>query len=86
MLTMKNLENVFEAAEKNKNKYIGVKIEMKGFPQPEVIINQSDNFKSKLAYYQKAYDEDLNLKAAKGIKIVGMVNGDDYAWIESSLA
>lgn len=86
MLTMKNLENVFEAAEKNQNKYIGVKIEMKGFSQPEVIINPIENFHEKLAYYQKAYDEELNLKAAKGIKIVGIANGDNYAFIETALA
>ena len=86
MLTMKNLENVFETAKKSKNKYIGVKIEMEGFERPEVIINPSENFETKLAYYKKTYDKDLVLKSFKGIKIVGVINGNDYAWIESSLA
>jgi hypothetical protein len=86
MFTMKNLENVFEAAEKNQNKYIGVKIEAKGSAKPEIIINPSENFKAKLEYYQKAYDENLSLKAAKGIKIVSAAGGNDFAWLETSLA
>ncbi len=85
MFTMKNLENVFEAAEKNKNKYIAVKIEAKGSEKPEIIINPSENFKSKLAYYQNAYDENLSLKAAKGIKIVSVTAGNDFAWLELAL-
>ncbi|MDF2844808.1 MAG: hypothetical protein K0R00_3234 [Herbinix sp.] len=86
MFTMKNLENVFEAAVTNKHKYIAVKIETKGSEKPEIIINPSENFKPKLEYYQGAYEEDLTLKKAKGIKIVGAVSGNDFAWIESSLA
>jgi len=85
MFTMKNLENLFETAEKNQNKYIAVMIEAKGSAKPEIIINPSENFKAKLDYYKKAYDENLNLKASKGIKIVGAINGNDFAWLESSL-
>lgn len=85
MFTMKNLENVFETAEKNQNKYVAVKIEAKGSEKPEIIINPSENFKVKLTYYQDAYDENLSLKSAKGIKIVGAVSGNDFAWLESSL-
>jgi len=85
MFTMKNLENVFEAAEKNMHKYIAVKVESKESEKPEIIINPAENFKVKLAYYQGAYDENLSLKAAKGIKITGATSGDDFAWLESSL-
>jgi len=85
MFTMKNLENVFEAAIKNNNKYIAVKVETKGSEKPEIIINPAENFESKLEYYQNAYDENLSLKKAKGIKIVAAINGNDFAWIESSL-
>ena len=52
---------------------------------PESIINPSENFGTKLDYYKKAYDDNLNLKATKGIKITGAINGNDFAWLESSL-
>lgn len=84
MLSMNNLENMFASAAKNNHKYIGVKIEMEGFEKPEIIINQSENFGTKLAYYQKAYDDDLTLKSFKGIKIIGLISGNDFAWIEQS--
>lgn len=85
MLSMKNLENMFKSAAKNNHKYVGVKIEMEGFAKPEIIINQSENFETKLAYYQKSYNDDLTLKSFKGIKIVGLISGNDFAWIEQSL-
>jgi hypothetical protein len=85
MFTMKNLENVFEAAVKNQHKYIAVKVEANGSEKPEIIINPSENFDVKLAYYQNAYDENLSLKAAKGIKIIGAASGNDYSWLETAL-
>jgi hypothetical protein len=39
-------------------------------PVPEMIVNQPENFAAKLAYYSKAYNEDLTLKNAPHIKIV----------------
>lgn len=39
-------------------------------PQPELIINYPENFAAKLGYYEKAYNEDLTLKANPTIKIV----------------
>lgn len=40
-------------------------------PEPEIIINPMENAENKLAYYAKAYNEDLTLKANPSIKIVG---------------
>lgn len=37
---------------------------------PEIIINPKTNFKAKLEYYAKAYNDDLTLKANPNIKIV----------------
>jgi hypothetical protein len=37
--------------------------------EPEMIINPKANFEEKLAYYEKAYNEDLTMKAAPHIKI-----------------
>ena len=44
MLTMKNLELCFESAKEQGFSYVGVKIKMEGFEEPEVIINPIANF------------------------------------------
>lgn len=46
-------------------------IEMPGFPMPELITNPVPNLQKKLEYYKNTYDENLEHKHAKGIKIVG---------------
>lgn len=38
-------------------------------PVPEIIINGEANFETKLAYYERAYNEDLTLKNNPAIKI-----------------
>ena len=68
--SMKELEQVVnEAIEKNRS--LGLFIEMSGFPKPELITNPVENLEMKLEYYKKTYDEDLEHKHAKGIKIIG---------------
>ena len=84
-MTIDNLEKCFNTAKELKQKYVGVKIEMEGFTKPEIIINESENFDSKLAYYKKAYNEDLTLKTFKGIKIIGFTFGDNFSEIEDDL-
>lgn len=84
-LTIHNLEKCFAAASEQDKQYIGVLIEMKGFPRPEVIINENANFDAKFDYYKAAYDENLNHKQAPGIRIIGFTYGDDYAGIEYDL-
>ena len=77
-LTMMDLENVFNQAIGFGANYIGVRIQMEGFDEPEVIINPKENFETKLAYYKKAYDDDLTLKTFNGIKIIGCEYGDSF--------
>lgn len=84
-LTLNNLEECFNKAIEENKKYIGVKIEMQGFPKPEIIINENENFTSKLAYYEKAYNEELTLKTFNGIKIVGFTYGNSFKDIEEDL-
>lgn len=84
-LTMTNLENCFAEAKREEWAYIGVKIQMQGFEQPEVIINPFNNFDAKLDYYKKAYNDDLTLKTFNGIKIIGFTFGDDFGDIEADL-
>lgn len=84
-LTVNNLENCFEEAKLLGVPYVAVKIEMAGFPQPEIIINRRENIESKLEYYKKTYDENLNHKFEQGIKIVGFTYGDDFGDIQEDL-
>lgn len=42
-----------------------VKIETEDNPGPEIIINGTENFAAKLSYYDKAYNDDMELIAAK---------------------
>jgi len=84
-VTMKDLEDCFESAVDEDCDYVAVKIQMQGFEKPEIIINQRENFQTKLAYYKKAYNDDLALKTFSGIKIVGFTFGDDWNEIECYL-
>ncbi len=68
--TMKDLEEVVGIAIK-KNEPLGLLIEMPGFELPELITNPVVNLKKKLDYYRKTYDENLEHKYSKGIKIIG---------------
>jgi len=85
MLTMINLERCFESAKEQGYPYVGVKIKMEGFEEPEVIINPIANFNKKLEYYKKAYNDELTLKSFNGIKIIGFTYGDSYDEIEMDL-
>lgn len=84
-LTIENLEKCFYEASQQDKKYVGVLIHMEGFPKDEIIINENANFDSKFDYYKKTYDEFLNHKHAKGIRISGFTYGDTFSEIESDL-
>ena len=80
---MEELVDIFEEAKKNHYDYIGVAIQMEGYPSEEIIINRLGNFEKKLEYYKNAFNEDLTLKANNGIKIVGVYATyffDDIEW------
>lgn len=82
---IENLEKCFFEASLKGAKYVGVKIQMQGFPKPEIIINENENFDSKFAYYKKAYNDNLTLKSFEGVKIVGFTYGDSFEAIEHDL-
>lgn len=50
---------------------IKVFIEMPDLEEPETISNPACNVKTKMEYYKKAYNEDLELKTFNAIKISG---------------
>ncbi|MHB8034694.1 hypothetical protein CF069_12295 [Clostridium botulinum] len=85
MLTLKKLEKFFCKARENNIKYIGIIIKMSGFNKPEIIINPNVNLNSKFNYYKKTYDENLNHKFAKDIKIVGVSIGNSFQEIYDNL-
>jgi hypothetical protein len=84
-VTLNDLNEIINSAIEIDMKYIGVKIKMQGFEKAEVIINQSENFKTKQEYYNKAYNEDLALKTFSGIRIVNAAFGNSFSEIESKL-
>lgn len=77
MINLSKLENCFKVAKETNQKFIGVLIQMKGFKKPELIINERENFDNKLAYYKRAYNEDLTLKTFNEIKIIGYAFGSN---------
>lgn len=52
---------------------IAVFVEMPDLEVPEMIANPYQNLKAKIAYYEKAYDENMQLKANKEIKITRLM-------------
>ncbi|HZK26516.1 MAG TPA: hypothetical protein VFD00_03105 [Thermoclostridium sp.] len=68
--TMKELEEVFEIAIDAKVK-LSLFISMPGFQEPEIITNPAVNLEKKLQYYKDTYDDNLEHKHAKGVKILG---------------
>ncbi len=67
---MSDLEFIINQA-KNLKVNLGLFIEMSGFEKPEVIVNPPENLDKKLEYYKVTYNENLEHKNAKGIRIIG---------------
>lgn len=67
---MSDLEFIINQA-KNLKVNLGLFIEMPGFEMPEIIVNPPENLDKKLEYYKATYNENLEHKHAKGIKIIG---------------
>lgn len=80
-LTMDGLKEAFSNAKNVESNFVAVKIQMDGFPEPEIIVNPNENIDSKLEYYKKTYDENCNHKFAPGIKIVEVAFGCDWETI-----
>lgn len=77
-------EKVFQNLNKG---FMCVKIQTEGSAGFETIVNPVENFNSKLNYYEKAYNDDLELisakQAGKSIRIVDVLmtsNLSDLNW------
>lgn len=79
---MEHLVAAFQEAKERKASYVAIKVRMDGFPEDEIIINKYANIDSKLEYYKKTYDEDLNHKFSKGIKIIDFTYSNRFEYIE----
>ncbi|MBJ8006264.1 hypothetical protein [Bacillus cereus] len=84
-LTLEGLEKCFNEAASEEANYVAVQIEMDGFPSDEVIINDKHNIVSKLEYYKKTYNEDLEHRYAPGIRIVGYAYGYSFSGVQREL-
>lgn len=84
-LTQEHLERCFRRAKEHGAKYIGLCIRMKDYEKDEIIINPAENFDDKLAYYNLAYDDELNHRHAEGVAIVGFTYGNSFEKIENDL-
>lgn len=58
-------KKIVEEGRERGKAFMIVKIETEGSPGPESIINGRENFAAKLSYYDKAYNDDMELIAAK---------------------
>lgn len=70
-MTIKDLERCFSDARANSVKYIGVKVRTRGIPTPAIYFDEYFSFESRLAYYKKAFREDLVMVGNDDIQIVG---------------
>lgn len=55
---------VQDGRNRNKN-FLAVRIETEGNLGPEIILNPVENIAAKMAYYDKAYNDDMELIHAK---------------------
>lgn len=86
-MTKEKLKKIVEDGIFRGKQFLAVKIETEGNPGPEIIVNPSVNIDMKIAYYNKAYNDDLELISAKAagklIRITDAImtsNLDDLIW------
>lgn len=82
-LTVDNLEKCFYEASHTGAKYVGVKIQMLQFEEPQVIVDSNTNFDKRFSFYKEVFGE--NLESNQGNKIIGFTFGDSFADIEHDL-
>lgn len=75
-MTKKEFVKQYEGAMRQGYRYIGVEVMVEGNTEPEYIINKASNFNSKLEYYKKAYNDNMQLIANNSIAIVDIIVGN----------
>lgn len=79
------LQRIIENALQEKDSYVGVAIETQGMEGAEYIINPKCNLAQKLRYYDRAYNDDLTLKANTDIRIKAAATGRTIAGVTMHL-
>lgn len=79
--TLEELERCYNEALNEGAEYVAVQIRIDGFSSDELIINDKYNIDSKLAYYKRTYNEDLEHKWNPRIRIVDFAYGYSFSGI-----
>lgn len=82
---MDNMREVFLQAHINEIPFVGIRVQMDGFPEDELIVNGYENIKPKMDYYEKTYGEDLQHKFSPTIRIVGFASGQSPDEVRNTL-
>ncbi len=87
MMNKAKFNRVVEDGISRGKNFMVVKIATEGNPGSEIIVNPAENFSAKLSYYNKAYNDDMELIAAKNagksVRIVDVLmtsNLGDLNW------
>ena len=83
--TLEELERCYNEALNEGAEYVAVQIKIDGISSDEVIVNDKYNIDSKLAYYKKTYNEDLEDKWNPRIRIVGFAYSYSFSGIVRKL-
>lgn len=86
-MSKEKFKQIIDEGITRRRSFLVVKIMTEGNPAPEIIINPAENFDQKIRYYDKAYNENMELIKAKEsgklIKITDVLmtsNLNDLSW------
>ena len=86
-MTKKEFMDMYNSGVSRGRQFMVVQIETEGNPGPEVIVNRAENFAMKIKYYDKAYNDNMELikakEAGKSIRITDLLmtnNLNDLNW------
>ena len=86
-MTKQKFNQIVNEGISRRRNFMVVKIETEGNPGPEIIINPAENFDQKIKYYDKAYNDNMELikakEAGKTIRIIDALmtsNLNDLSW------
>lgn len=68
---MSDMESFLDKPQTNDAAYLVVAIQLPDTPHLEFIVNPSENFKVKIPYYLRTYDQEGVMKVNESIKIQG---------------
>lgn len=86
-MTKREFMDMYNSGVSRGRQFMVVQIETEGNPGPEVIVNRAENFAMKIKYYDKAYNDNMELikakESGKSIRITELLmtnNLNDLNW------